>query len=697
MADTFSNDLRLRLQESGANSGQWGSLLNDTITNIASAFSLGSEAIPNASTHTITLADDSSSGDEARSLCLKCTGGGQACTVTLAPNTVSKVWIISNETSFTLTFSAGSGANVAVAAGAVKVIVTDGAGSGAAVVDALSGLAITGSTATFTTSDNSTQLTLESTDGDSAVGPILDLFRNSASPGNFDLLGKVLFSGEDSGGNKTEYAHLQAYPQTTTDGSESGYFEIHSMVGGTDRVRMEANATEVVINNPGIDSDFRVESDGNTHMLFVDASNNRVGVGASSPNANLHISSAGDATNPALQFGGTTTYRLGLYTDSEGGYIENKNGDNGLIFRVKTIGEAMRIAGGTGNVGIGTSSPQSNMHVLGTLKVATGNAQGILGLGEGAGTTVNVGLWRGAANNPTSDGNFLNLGGFDGIVFAASNAAIGSQSERARIDSSGNFFVGTTTATNLSDGTGNDGVSLNPSGTVVAARTSNVTAVFNRLSSDGEILRFAKDGAVVGVIQTKSSQLNIGTGDTGLQTNQDVNAIIPHNTTTNANVDNSIDLGYAAGGTNFRFKDLKLSGGIYLGGTGSANYLDDYEEGTWTPAVVTSGYTISSASGKYTKVGRLVTLHFIVRFSAVPSSNSSCSFSGQPFESTTNSIHQPGICRETDNTGAVYVLQVNHTSDRIAMNSMDGVSSGTQRTIRTNENYNCFVCYTTQA
>ena len=85
-------------------------------------------------------------------------------------------------------------------------------------------------------------------------------------------------------------------------------------------------------------------------MLFVDAGNNRVGVGASSPNANLHISSAGDATNPALQFGGTTTYRLGMYTDSEGGYIENKNGDNGLIFRVKTAGEAMRIAGGTGNV-----------------------------------------------------------------------------------------------------------------------------------------------------------------------------------------------------------------------------------------------------------------------------------------------------------------------------------------------------------
>ena len=138
MADVFSNSLRVREQESGSNAGTWGGLLNTTIRNIASAFGQGSETIPNASTHTITLADGVA--DEARSLYLKCTGGGQACTVTLAPNTISKVWIISNETSFTLTFSQGSGANVAVAAGAVKMIVTDGAGASGAVTDALSGL-----------------------------------------------------------------------------------------------------------------------------------------------------------------------------------------------------------------------------------------------------------------------------------------------------------------------------------------------------------------------------------------------------------------------------------------------------------------------------------------------------------------------------------------------------------------------------
>jgi hypothetical protein len=37
------------------------------------------------------------------------------------------------------------------------------------------------------------------------------------------------------------------------------------------------------------------------------------------------------------------------------------------------------------------------------------------------------------------------------------------------------------------------------------------------------------------------------------------------------------------GGVASRFKDLYLSGGVYLGGTGGENLLDDYEEGTWTP------------------------------------------------------------------------------------------------------------------
>jgi len=145
MASTYVNDLRLEEIGTGEASGTWGTKTNANLELIGEAFSYGSESIANASTHTITLADGTS--DQARSFYLKCTGGGQACTVTLAPNTVSKVWMIENATNATLTFSQGSGANVVVLTGEVKMIATDGGGSDAIVYDLLTDANLAGTTA----------------------------------------------------------------------------------------------------------------------------------------------------------------------------------------------------------------------------------------------------------------------------------------------------------------------------------------------------------------------------------------------------------------------------------------------------------------------------------------------------------------------------------------------------------------------
>ena len=46
--------------------------------------------------------------------------------------------------------------------------------------------------------------------------------------------------------------------------------------------------------------------------------------------------------------------------------------------------------------------------------------------------------------------------------------------------------------------------------------------------------------------------------------------------------------------------------GIHLGGTGSANQLDDYETGTWTPTVSTGSVTTTTGSAYYVKIGTLV-------------------------------------------------------------------------------------------
>jgi hypothetical protein len=131
----------------------------------------------------------------------------------------------------------------------------------------------------------------------------------------------------------------------------------------------------------------------------------------------------------------------------------------------------------------------------------------------------------------------------------------------------------------------------------------------NRLSTDGTIASFEKDGATVGSIGATSGRLFVGNGDVGLRFAGDLDFIAPWDATTNAARDNAISLGNSGN----RFKDLYLSGGVYLGGTGAANLLEDYEEGTWTPVIsdaVTGGNAGSSTSllGLYTKVGNIVTV-----------------------------------------------------------------------------------------
>ena len=130
---TYVNDLRLKEIATGDESGTWGTSTNTNLELIANAMGVGAEAIANASTHTITMADGTA--DEFRSTFLRLTGGGQACTVTLAPNTLSHTWIMRNETAAVLTLTQGSGANVAIAAGQTKIVATDGAGSGAVVYE----------------------------------------------------------------------------------------------------------------------------------------------------------------------------------------------------------------------------------------------------------------------------------------------------------------------------------------------------------------------------------------------------------------------------------------------------------------------------------------------------------------------------------------------------------------------------------
>jgi len=124
-------------------------------------------------------------------------------------------------------------------------------------------------------------------------------------------------------------------------------------------------------NNDGTAENFVIGNnqtavDSSNNVLFLVQESGKVSIGGTNPNATLQVgegTTSGDATNPAIQIGRTSSYRFGMYASTEGAVIENKNGDDGIQFRVKTKGEAVRIDGGTGDVGIGTSSPQSALHI----------------------------------------------------------------------------------------------------------------------------------------------------------------------------------------------------------------------------------------------------------------------------------------------------------------------------------------------
>ena len=299
--------------------------------------------------------------------------------------------------------------------------------------------------------------------------------------------------------------------------------------------------------------------DGNT--LYVDATNNRIGIGTTSTVRTLNLASSlpairlTDSTETGTPYGEIGANGGNITIAADGG---NSSAGSSIIHYIDGS-ERMRIDS-SGNVLIKTTThtPTNTELVVASEYSASGTTD--------AGITLSARL----------GGSWYNSGIFangTALTFTTGDAGLNgalASSEKMRIDSSGNVLFGRSTSTNpASDTAGNGGGMAwwenNNDGFLAVSRNNPssdaIVAGFNRTNGDGKIVGFNKDGSQVGSIAAEGGDLVVGTGNVGMRFFDAFNAIIPR-VSGGGGSDAAIDIGLVSGGNNFRFKDLYLSSGL---------------------------------------------------------------------------------------------------------------------------------------
>jgi len=613
MASTYTVNLGIEKIGTGEQSGTWGTTTN---TN----FDLIDEAVNGVITVTLSSAGSSGSpnslvvtngaSSNGRNKFIEFADGGDlggTAFVQLTPNDAEKIVHVRNSLSgsrsviiFQGTYNASN--DFEIPNGKDVVLKFNGGGSGATVTDVFADLqptALTTATLTATTAD----INGGTIDGATIGGA-------SAAAGSFTTLTASDDVNFDSGtlfvdasanrvgiGTTSPSVTLDVAGEISFGASANKFTSSTNVIEGigTNGVRLRAAlsaaATPSFSNSDDTDtgmflpgSDVIGFTTGGSERARIDSSGN-FGIGTTSPSNNLHIASAAAAIR--LEDTDNNTYGQIVYNTSAGGLFIRSDegagtGTSGSNIIFETDGTERARIDASGDVGIGTNSPLSTLDTRastgGVLTLSTSDTaiqsatSDILGKiqfqapSESSGTQA---IKPAASISAVCEATNFNSSRNDtGLVFAT-NSTSANPVEGMRLDHDRNFLVGTSVA-HVTTSTFS-GLTQLASGVSIQKRDSGVVAHFDRLTDDGDILQFRRDGTTVGSIGSSSGELvidgnNVVLSENGTQKlSLGATALFPI-------TDNSYDLGTSSK----RYDDIFATNGTIQ--TSDANEKQDIAE-----------------------------------------------------------------------------------------------------------------------